>query len=218
MPAQPLIDPNVNYTQQQLMILEAFKSPTYIQDEMDVQHEPIYDSITVATAAVISQGGANAVFFTSVGPSSGKTLNQTNMNKSQTLQAPEAMAVFQYRFYFDARSDIRDVENLLAGFAFQFVLGTKPYQTCPLWMLCQGGGLNLVTTATTTTAVANGWPSKDATRSLAVTLVIENNATFFANLVGPNYTILGANFTNGPASVAFVMVAVLEGLHARGIQ
>jgi len=81
------------YSQQQNMIMEAFRAEEYIKDQMDVQAEPVYDTITLATAAVISEGGSNAVFFKNI---QNKTINLTNMTESGQLMNPEALAIFAY--------------------------------------------------------------------------------------------------------------------------
>jgi hypothetical protein len=123
---------------------------------------------------------------------------------------PEALAIYCYRYYIDPRNSVADTEAILAGFAFVFTMGRKPYQTLPLWMLPQGGGLNFMGTATGTSILTNGWPSKDAIRPIAITLVLEQGVQFFAGMYGPSYTITGTQ--------NFISAVILDGLHARGIQ
>ena len=194
------------YSQQQNMIMEAFRAEEYIKDQMDVQAEPIYDTIVLATADVIAQGGTNAQFFKNI---QNKTLNITNMTESGQLMNPEALAIFAYRFYLDPRNSVLDSESVLAGFAFQFTMGRKPYQTIPLWMIPQGGGLDLQGSCCDC-VVHNGRPTKEAIRPIAITLVLEQGVNFVGDLIGPNYTI--------DATQGFIMQANLDGLHARGIQ
>lgn len=198
--------PASGYSQQQNMIMEAFRAEEYIKDQMDVQAEPVYDTITLAAADVIAQGSTTAQYFKNI---QNKTLNLTNMTESGQLMNPEALAIFAYRFYLDPRNEVLDCENVLAGFAFVFTMGRKPYQTIPLWMIPQGGGLDLQGCCDTC-IVHNGRPTKEAIRPIAITLVLEQGVNFVADLLGPNYTIDG---TQG-----FISQTNLDGLHARGIQ
>lgn len=198
--------PRSGYSQQQNMIMEAFRAEEYIKDQMDVQAEPVYDTISLATQAVIAQGGTNAQFFVNV---ANKTLNLTNMTQEGQMMNPEALAIFAYRFYLDPRNSVLDSENVLAGFAFQFTMGRKPYQTVPLWMIPQGGGID-VQGCCDGCVVHNGRPTKEAIRPIAITLVLEQGVRFVGDLIGPNYTI--------DATQGFIMQANLDGLHARGIQ
>jgi hypothetical protein len=198
--------PSSGYSQQQNMIMEAFRAEEYIKDQMDVQAEPIYDTITLATGDIIAQGSTTAQYFKNI---QNKTLNLTNMTESGQLMNPEALAIFAYRFYLDPRNSVLDCENVLAGFAFVFTMGRKPYQTIPLWMIPQGGGLDLQGCCDGC-VVHNGRPTKEAIRPIAITLVLEQGVNFVADLIGPNYTI--------DATQGFISQVNLDGLHARGIQ
>jgi hypothetical protein len=198
--------PASGYSQQQNMIMEAFRAEEYIKDQMDVQAEPVYDTISLNAADVIAQGGTNAQYFKNI---QNKTLNLTNMTESGQLMNPEALAIFAYRFYLDPRNSVLDSENVLAGFAFVFTMGRKPYQTVPLWMIPQGGGLDLQGCCDGC-IVHNGRPTKEAIRPIAITLVLEQGVNFVADLIGPNYTIDSAG--------GFISQVNLDGLHARGIQ
>ncbi len=193
------------YSQQQQMIMEAFRAEEYIKDQMDVQAEPVYDTLSEVVGAIIAQGSTTAQFFKNI---QNKTLNLTNMTESGQLMNPEALAIFAYRYYLDPRNTVDDSENVLAGFAFQFTMGRKPYQTAPLWMLPQGGGLDLQG-GDCDCIVHNGRPTKEAIRPIAITLVLEQGVNFVADLIGPNYTITGDTF---------IHQVNLDGLHARGIQ
>jgi hypothetical protein len=193
------------YSQQQNMIMEAFRAEEYIKDQMDVQAEPIYDTITLAVGDTIAQGSTTAQYFKNI---QNKTLNLTNMTESGQLMNPEALAIFAYRFYLDPRNECLDCENVLAGFAFVFTMGRKPYQTIPLWMIPQGGGLDVQGCGCD--VVHNGRPTKEAIRPIAITLVLEQGVNFVADLIGPNYTIDGGQ--------GFISQVNLDGLHARGIQ
>lgn len=198
--------PKSGYSQQQNMIMEAFRAEEYIKDQMDVQAEPVYDTITLASGDIIAQGSTTAQYFKNI---QNKTLNLTNMTESGQLMNPEALAIFAYRFYLDPRNSVLDSENVLAGFAFVFTMGRKPYQTIPLWMIPQGGGLDLQGCCDSC-IVHNGRPTKEAIRPIAITLVLEQGVNFVADLIGPNYTI--------DATQGFISQTNLDGLHARGIQ
>jgi hypothetical protein len=203
---QGFYNPKSGYSQQQNMIMEAFRAEEYIKDQMDVQAEPVYDTITLATADIIASGSTTSQYFKNI---QNKTLNLTNMTESGQLMNPEALAIFCYRFYLDPRNSVLDSENVLAGFAFQFTMGRKPYQTVPLWMIPQGGGIDLQGCCENC-VVHNGRPTKEAIRPIAITLVLEQGVNFVGDLVGPNYTI--------DATQGFISQMNLDGLHARGIQ
>jgi hypothetical protein len=199
--------PKSGYSQQQNMIMEAFRAEEYIKDQMDVQAEPVYDTITLAQSAIIQQGSTTAQYFKNI---QNKTLNLTNMTESGQLMNPEALAIFCYRWQIDPRNAVIDCENVMAGFAFVFTMGRKPYQTIPLWMIPQGGGLDVQGASGSTAVVHNGRPEKGAIRPIAITLVLEQGVNFVGDLIGPNYTIY--------SSFGFISQMNLDGLHARGIQ
>ena len=195
------------FSQQQNMIMEAFRAEEYIKDQMDVQAEPIYDTISLAVNDIMSQGSTNNVFFKNI---QNKTLNLTNMTESGQLMNPEALAIFAYRFFLDPRNSVVDCEEVMAAFAFVFYMGRKAYQTVPLWQIPQGGGLDLQGCCDDC-IVHNGRPTMDAVRRIAITLVLEQGVNFHGDLEGgPNYTIQSPD--------GFIMQANLDGLHARGIQ
>jgi hypothetical protein len=188
------------------MIMEAFRAEEYIKDQMDVQAEPIYDTVSVAQGAAIASGTTTALFFRNI---QNKTLNLTNMTESSQLMNPEALAIFAYRYEVDPRDGLIDVENVMAGFAFQFWMGRKPYQTIPLWMIPQGGGVDLQGCCSGC-VVHNGRPTKEAIRPIAITLVLEQGVSFWSDMIGPNYTV--------NSSFGYTSQVNLDGLHARGIQ
>jgi hypothetical protein len=199
--------PTSGYSQQQNMIMEAFRAEEYIKDQMDVQAEPVYDTIVLAQGNIVAQGSTTAQYFKNI---QNKTLNLTNMTESGQLMNPEALAIFCYRWYVDPRNAVIDVENVMAGFAFVFTMGRKPYQTIPLWMIPQGGGLDVQGASGSTAVVHNGRPEKNAIRPIAITLVLEQGVNFVGDLIGPNYAIY--------SSFGFISQMNLDGLHARGIQ
>ena len=203
-------------TPQQLMVLDAFQSQVYVQGQVDVQHEPLYDTITLAAGAQVTE--LSTAFFTNVGPASGKTLAQTNLTQARRLLAPEAFSIFAIRLAWEENIVLADILAILWGFAFRFFLGRKDYNTGPLWHYNAGGGLNAATIAAVP-AVAlytNGVTSREAMHKLAIPLVIENQGEFFANLVGTAYTLVAAG--GQTLGTGLALMCLLDGLHARGIQ
>src|SRR5260370_41607051 len=83
-------------TSQQQMIVDAFNSEIYVNNRMDVQHTPLYDTVQFAAGATVSQ--LTSALYTNVGPASGKTLALTNVTQQQKLPAPEAFSIFGFRF------------------------------------------------------------------------------------------------------------------------
>lgn len=199
-------NPGGGYSQQQRMIMEAFRAEEYIKDKMDVQAEPIYDTLTQVVADVLQEGQPNTKFFNVTGT---KSINQTNLTQPEQLMNPEALAVFAYRYYLDPRNSVLDCESVMANFVLNFVMGRKPYQTVPLWMIPQGGGLDLQGCCDSC-VVHNGRPMKEAIRPIAITLILEQGVRFVGELVGTDYTIDNAG--------GFIHQLNLDGLHARGVQ
>src|SRR5271170_583098 len=146
-------------TDQQAYIVQSFQSQVYIQDMMDVQDEPIYDTVSFLTGQTMSV--TTVSFYTNVGDSApmfltatiNKTLANTNMSASGKLIAPEAQAIFQHRLQFNESIDPRDMlaitgasivsglGTLPTGFAYVFKMGTKEYQTGPVIDYAGGGGI-----------------------------------------------------------------------------
>jgi hypothetical protein len=200
-------------TPQQQMIVDAFNSEVYVNNRMDVQHTPLYDTVTLAALAVLNVNSSS--YFTSVGPASGKTLAQTNLTQSQKLAAPEAFSIFGFRFRYSENISILDIYNLINGFCFEFYLGQKPYQRGPLWYYNAGGGISAMISnavATTTTAVYNnGVPGRSEMHKLAISIVIENQMTFYGQLNGNAYTL-------NTGGTGLTSIILLDGLYARGVQ
>lgn len=197
---------------QQQMIVDSFMSETYVQNRMDVQHTPLYDTVTYAAAATINQ--TNSAFFTNVGPASGKTTAQTNMSQQNRLPAPEAFAILGFRFRYAEdilRADLLGIAN---GFAYNFVLGQKSYNLAPIWFYNAGGGIYGFSTITDEATYTNGFPARDAMHKLAIPIVIENQMNFAANLLGNNLVLSAA----GVGGTGALLQSLLDGLYARGVQ
>lgn len=196
-------------TPQQQMILDSFNSEVYVSNRMDVQHTPLYDTVTIAAGSALSI--LTSAFFTNVGASSGKTLALTNLTQSQKLAAPEAFSIYGVRFRYSENISLLDIYNIINGFCFEFFLGQKPYQRGPIWYFNAGGGIWAVTTAATTSILNNGTPGRNAMHKLAINVVIENQMTFYGQLNGNTYTL-------NAGGTGITMVILLDGLYARGVQ
>ena len=190
------------------LIMSAFNSATYIDDKLDVQHEPLYDTLTFAAAATISS--TTARFFSNVGSASGKTLAQTNLTRPNQLPAPEAFSIFSIQMYWSPLILQADIVAILNGFALEFVIGKKPYNTGPLWHYVAGGGLF----GTGTSISTNGNPGRNNMHTLAIPIVIENGADFEASLQGNNLTLSAA--VDGGTGATLMLL--FDGFHARGVQ
>ena len=206
---------NTNYNA--ATIVAAFNSQTYIQDKMDVQDTPLYDEVTLAAGASVNSLSAN--FFTAVGPQSGKSIAQTNLQTPGELRAPEAFSIFGFLFRVGENVLYADILMLFNTFVFEFILGTKPYQRSPLWLLNPGGGIygsgysNVA--ASTYTNWSNGYPSREGAHRLAIPIVIENKMSFYGQLNGNNTALTAGGGAGGTG--AFLQI-VLRGFYARGVQ
>lgn len=194
------------------IIMDAFNSEIYIQDKMDIQHTPLYDTVTVAAGSPLNN--LTSQFFTNVGAASNKTLGLTNMTQSQRLPAPEAFSIFAVRFRWSEDILLADLQTILNRFALSLFLGQKRYQLAPLWHFNAGGGIFAFTTRSTQSIYANGVPTREAMHKLAIPIVIENQMTFFAQLDGTEYTLTAA----GSGGTGITMQLLLDGFYARGIQ
>jgi len=205
-------------TPQQQMIIDAFNSEVYVANRMDVQHTPIYDTITLNAGSAVSS--LTTAFFTNVGPASSKTLALTNMTQSQRLPAPEAFSIFGFRLRWSENIYSVDLLNILNGFALEFYLGQKVYQRAPLWYFGAGGGIsgfNYAAYSGTTIGsniLTNGVPVRESMHKLAIPIVIENQMTFYAQLVGTTQNLA----TSTAGSTGLTLQLLLDGFYARGVQ
>ena len=199
-------------TSQQSMIVDAFNSETYVQNKMDVQHTPIYDTVTIAAASAVNT--ITTSFFTNVGPASNKTLAQTNMTQQQRLPAPEAFSIFGLRLRWAENILLADLLTILNGFCLEFYLGQKYYQRAPLWHFNAGGGIWANQTLNATSIYTNGMQSREAMHKLAIPIVIENQMTFYAQLNGTAVNLTAA----GAGGTGMTLQLLLDGFYARGVQ
>ncbi len=196
-------------TAQQQFILESFNSQTYVDNRMDIQDTPLYDTVALAAAASITP--LTSVLFTNVGPQSGKTLALTNMATPQKLNAPEAFAIFSFRFRYSENLSLLDIYNVLNGFCYEFWMGQKNYQRGPIWCYNAGGGIYGVASQASTSILNNGMPGRSDMHRLGINVVIENQMSFYGLLNGNTYA-LNANGTG------ITFQSLLSGLYARGVQ
>lgn len=198
------------------MILDAFRSEVYVNNRMDVQHTPLYDTIQLAAGTTVTE--LNTAFFTNVGPSSNKTYAFTNMSQSRRLPAPEAFSIFGFRLRWKENILLADLYEILDRFCLEFYLGQKVYQRAPLWYFAAGGGINATAAttnaSTTITVLNNGVPWRESMHKLAIPIVIENQMTFWAQLTGGSYTLTAA--ANGGTGLTLQLL--LDGFYARGVQ
>lgn len=199
-------------TAQQQYIMNEFNGQTYEPNRMDVQDTPIYDTITYAAGAAIST--SNSQFFVTVNT---KTLAQTNVQNSKKLDAPEAFTIKAYRFQWQQDVLLADLYAILmgsGGAVLEFVIGNKVYQRGPLWIYNPGGGIQAFTTRSTASLYNNGMPGRAEMNRIAINVVIDNQASFYAQMQTTGITLTaGASGGTG-----FTAQLVLSGLYARGVQ
>ena len=192
-----------------------FAGATYMPNNMDVQHEPLYDTLwNPATGAPYAASAVIpnlAQFFTAP---SAKTLAQTNVTNARRLDAPEAFSVMGLRFRVGEDVLLADMIAMYNSFCLEFWIGQKSYNRAPLWFYCVGGGATGFSNLSNQSALTNGVPGRNAMHALQINIVIDNQASFFAQLDGSPVTLTSA--ANGGTG-ANIMV-LLDGLHARGVQ
>lgn len=193
---------------QQTWIFNQFNGTTFQPNSMDVQHEPLYDTFSTAAAGTIAN---LSQFFTNP---AGKTINQTNVTTAKRLDAPEAFAVMSIRFQVQPNILLADFVNINANFALEFWIGQKYYNRGLLWHYNAGGGITGLSTATATSAYTNGATGRIHMHELAITIVIDNQASFYGQLNGVATTLTAA--ASGGTGATLIML--LDGLHARGVQ
>lgn len=199
-----LLDPTqVTWIQQQ------FNGTTYQPNSMDVQSEPIYDTLTTAAAAAITSN-ANQ-FFTAP---TGKNYSQTNVLEIRKLPAPEAFAVMAIKLFVQSDILLADFVAIGKNFAFEFWIGQKWYNRAPSLFYNAGFGIAGFSTFSSAASLTNGMPGRHAAHALEINIVIDNQASFYGNLNGTTTTMTAAASGGTGSNI----VLVLDGLHARGVQ
>ena len=193
------------------LILNAFNHQIFDQNNLDVQHMQLYDTITVGPAGTPTV--SNTSFFSNVGPASAKTVASTNLTTNRVLQAPEAFSIMAFRLRWQENVLFTDLWNVLASYNFEFYIATKIYQQAPLWNFNAGGGIYGFSTASSQNWFTNGVPSREAMHRLNIPLVLDNQAQFYGQLNGGSYT-LTASASGG---TGLTLQLMLDGFWARGI-
>jgi len=195
---------------QQQFIINSFRGQILISNQLDVQDTPLYDTITYTAGATINP--TNSLFFQNVESGSGKTQTQTNMTTNGRLDAPEAFSVFGIRLGFSEDILRSDLQSLLNNWAFLFQMLKKPYSQGNIRHYASGWGITGYTTRTAESFYTNGVPGRGSMNLLSVKLVIANQQTFQAQLVGAASQVLSGG------GVGLIMICELVGLYARGVQ
>jgi hypothetical protein len=193
---------------QQAWIYQQFNGTTYQANAMDVQHEPLYDTLTTTAGSTIA---VNSQFFTNPGT---KTLNLTNVLTAKRLDAPQAMAVMGICFSWQENILLADAVAIKANFALELWIGEKSYNRAPVAFYNYGSGIAGSSVVAGNSFFTNGTPMKGERHELAINIVIDNQASFYGNMPGVATTMTAAA-SGGTGSV---LLMLLDGLHARGVQ
>ena len=199
------------YAPQATAIFQAFLGVTYQPNAMDVQHEPLYDTLTLAAGTNVLSYNQSQAFFANP---SGKTLNQTNVQKAGQLPAPEAFAVMCIQLHVDENILLADFLALQDNSALQFWIGTKAYNTGPTWYYTSGGGIGGYFTTGSTSVLTNGTPGNNAKNPREINIVIDNQASFYGIFNGAQWTLTAS----GSGGTGMKTMMLLDGFHARGVQ
>ena len=193
------------------LILNAFNHQIFDQNNLDVQHMQLYDTITLTAASTPTV--SNTSFFSNVGPSSNKTVAQTNLTTNRVLQAPEAFSIMAFRLRWLENVLLADLLGILQNYNFEFYIATKIYQQAPLWIFGSGGGIWGVANTSSTTFYTNGLPSRESMHRLNIPLVLDNQAQFYGQLNGGAFTLTAT----GSGGTGLQLQLALDGFWARGI-
>lgn len=197
--------------QQAAQIFQAFLGVTYQPNAMDVQHEPLYDTLTVSAGSNVLSATLSQQFFNNP---QNKTINQTNVTKPGQLPAPEAFALFCIQLHFDENILLADQRALQNNFVLEFYIGQKSYNRGPLWYYNAGGGITGFFTTGATSVLNNGIAGNNAKNPREINIVIDNQASFFGQFDGAQITLA----TSGNGGTGMVAMMLLDGFHARGVQ
>lgn len=200
-------------------IVAQFNGTTYMPNSLDVQHEPLHDvSWNPATTApwaagAVITGGGTTQFFTT-GNGTGKTIADTNVTTGRKLDAPEAFAVMGIGMRFGENILLADLLTIYNTFDLEFYIGNKWYNRGPVWFYPAGGGIAGFSQQSNAVALTNGVTGKFNRHTLAINIIIDNQASFFGQFNGNSVTLTAAGSGGTGANIKMV----LDGLHARGVQ
>lgn len=196
-------------------ITQQFSGSTYVPNNMDVQYEPIYDTLWDSSTGAPYAAGATipslSQFFTAPGA---KTYAQTNVTTAKRLDAPQAFAVMAICFRIGEDILLADMIALYKNFALELWIGEKSYNRAPLWRYPAGGGVTGFSNLSNESALVNGVAGQNGQRALQINIVIDNQASFYGQLDGSPVTLTAA--ASGGTGANLMML--LDGLHARGVQ
>ena len=199
------------YAPQATAIFQAFLGVTYQPNAMDVQHEPLYDTLTLSAGSNVLSATLSQQFFNNP---QNKTINQTNVTKPGQIPAPEAFAVMCIQFWLDSNTLLADFRALYNNFCLEFYIGQKSYNRAPLWYYTAGGGITGYFTTGSTSVLDNGFPASNAKNPREINIVIDNQASFFGQLDGAQITLTAG----GSGGTGLTAMMLLDGYHARGVQ
>jgi hypothetical protein len=202
-------------TPYQQVISDSFSVSVNVTNVIDVQHTPVYDTVTIAQAGTIDEN--TSLFFTNVGGGAvpAKTLAQTNMSMSQVLPAPEVFSIRALRLRVAETILRTDFDTILNQFCLEFWMGTKCYQRGPLWYFPTAGGLSgFSSNFAGDTAYTNGFASYESLRPLEIPLVIESMSQFYARFVGTAFVMAAT----GAGGVGATFMLLLDGFYGRRVQ
>ena len=192
-------------------IFAAFLGTTYQPNAMDVQHEPLYDLLTLSAGSNVLSANQSQAFFANP---AGKTINQTNVQKPKQLDAPEAFALFCIQMHIDENILLADLLAIYDNFCLEFWIGQKSYNRGPVWYYCAGGGIGSGITTSATSILSNGVPGNNAKNPREINIVIDNQASFYGIFDGAQITLA----TSGNGGTGLKAMMLLDGFHARGVQ
>jgi hypothetical protein len=192
-------------------IFAQFTGTTYQPNAMDVQHEPLYDTLTIASGSNVLAANQSQAFFSNP---AGRAINFTNVTKAQQLPAPEAFAVMSIQMHIDENMLIADARALQNNMVLEFWIGQKSYNRGTIWYYTAGGGIAGFSGISNAQAITNGTPGANAANPREINIVIDNQASFFGQFNGTQFTL--ATGANGGTGLNVVML--LDGFHARGVQ
>jgi hypothetical protein len=178
---------------------------------MDVQHEPLYDTLTLSAGSNVLSATLSQQFFNNP---QNKTINQTNVTKPGQISAPEAFAVMCIQFWLDSNILLADFRAMYNNFCLEFYIGQKSYNRAPLWYYCAGGGITGYFTTGSTSVLDNGTPGSNAKNPREINIVIDNQASFYGQLDGAQITLTAS----GSGGTGLTAMMLLDGYHARGVQ
>ena len=192
---------------------------------VDVIAEPRYDTVTLLAA-----GGALLTFFavplgqgvSSYGAAgTAKTKSDTNMDLAGQLPAGYTFTILGFRMGFPWNLTLADVQLAFNGAFFEFVIGAKPFLTCPARCLPSGNGPfgDIDAAAAPTQLVTSGYPAMSNSFGIGrKPLMLSPTSNFRATLNWPGLTQAVTTAIAGAAVAGLPITIYLDGILARPAQ